>query len=182
MLNSNGWRIDKITWSYPKDWQENIWWVRNQHNKELNFEFNKEKKIDLSFLFNDDGSASSVITGSQTGSSTIIGALGGTPEPGQPSGKMYIVKIEVKDNEGDTAEAYAIVNVHFEGNEEGIPVADAGGPYYVQPDESYVTFDSSKSHDTDEYNLDANGYKIECIRWDFNNDGKWDTSLSLIHI
>ncbi|MFC1817373.1 PKD domain-containing protein, partial [Thermodesulfobacteriota bacterium] len=49
------------------------------------------------------------------------------------------------------------------------PVADAGGPY--EADEgSEITFDASGSNDPDEDELQ--------YRWDFENDGIWDTDYS----
>jgi parallel beta-helix repeat protein len=47
------------------------------------------------------------------------------------------------------------------------PVADAGGPYYANVNNA-ITFDGSGSSDTDG--------TIEKYRWDFTNDGTYDTS------
>jgi PKD repeat protein len=49
------------------------------------------------------------------------------------------------------------------------PVADAGGPY-VGYEGSAITFDGSAS-------TDADGDTLQ-YRWDFNNDGVWDTAWS----
>ncbi len=50
------------------------------------------------------------------------------------------------------------------------PVADANGPY-VQDEGSSITFDASGSSDVDDDTLE--------YRWDFENDGTWDTEWSL---
>jgi hypothetical protein len=74
----------------------------------------------------------------------------------------YTVKLEVKDNHGatdtDTAEVHVSTNIY--------PVADAGGPYTAQVNE-LIRFNGSKSYDPDG--------QIKWYRWDFNNDGYWDT-------
>jgi parallel beta-helix repeat protein len=50
------------------------------------------------------------------------------------------------------------------------PVADAGGPY-VEFEGTMITFDASGSSDPDGHTL--------IYRWDFNNDGIWDTGYSI---
>jgi len=49
------------------------------------------------------------------------------------------------------------------------PTADAGGPYTATPDEE-ITFDGSGSSDPEETELD--------YRWDFDDDGEYDTEWS----
>jgi len=55
------------------------------------------------------------------------------------------------------------------GWENNLPVADAGNPYYANVGNS-ITFDGSASSDTDG--------TIEGYRWDFTNDGTYDTDWS----
>ena len=47
------------------------------------------------------------------------------------------------------------------------PIADAGGPYQADINEE-ITFNATESHDPDG--------NIEGYRWDFNNDGNYDTN------
>jgi hypothetical protein len=51
------------------------------------------------------------------------------------------------------------------------PVADIGGPYTGE-EGSPITFDASASYDPDSYPAPLE------YRWDFDNDGEWDTSWS----
>ncbi len=83
-----------------------------------------------------------------------------------PSEGTYTVALEVKDNEDATDTDTAHVSITA-GNLP--PVADAGGPYSGAPGE-LITFDGSGSYDPDG--------TITGYRWDWTNDGNWDTSWS----
>ena len=77
----------------------------------------------------------------------------------------FTVKLQVKDDKGaknistTTATIAEPVNLP--------PTADAGGPYQADINEE-ITFNATESHDPDG--------NIEGYRWDFNNDGNYDTN------
>ena len=175
ILNSNGWLIEGIKWSYPDSWESESSWP-NKIRDDMTFTLfgnNKQKTLDLSFIYDDeeddDVPPENNNENDATGDNDGIGALNGPasgPDPQHWSVKAFLVGIEVKDNEGQTAEDWATVWVHWNnGEEEGKPVADAGGPYYVRPGDTSERLDCSDSHDTDDYDVDAAGSKIVKIRW-----------------
>lgn len=69
-------------------------------------------------------------------------------------------------NDGSTIKFYKSDDLEWETPSNHPPVADAGGPYSGFVGEEIV-FDASGSYDVD-------GDTLE-YRWDFNNDGTWDT-------
>jgi len=71
-------------------------------------------------------------------------------------------RVQIVDDDG--AAATALASVTITANE--LPVADAGGPYEVLLN-TQIDFDASASHDPDG--------SITGYRWDWNNDGVWDT-------
>ncbi|HEC76152.1 MAG TPA: PKD domain-containing protein, partial [Thermoplasmatales archaeon] len=79
----------------------------------------------------------------------------------------YTVSLRVWDDEDPSS--YNISNTTVTITHYNDPTADAGGPYtgkaYIP-----VTFDASASHDNDEGGCCITGY-----RWDWENDGVWDT-------
>jgi outer membrane protein assembly factor BamB len=77
-----------------------------------------------------------------------------------PQGGNYQIRLRVTDNSGSKNTAIKTVNVNKP------PIANAGGPYsgYIG---NLIIFDGSNSYD-----LDGN---IIGYRWDFTNDGLWDT-------
>jgi len=74
-------------------------------------------------------------------------------------------RIEVVDDENETNTSLVKVTV----NCSIPPTANAGGPYSGDCGIP-ITFDCSGSHDNDEDNS-----SIEYYRWDWTNDGNWDT-------
>jgi hypothetical protein len=78
---------------------------------------------------------------------------------------VYTVRLTVTDNHGATDDDLTYVNV----TSNLPPVANAGGPY-VTDEGSAITLDASASQD-------PNGDPLQ-FRWDFNNDGNWDTGWS----
>ena len=82
------------------------------------------------------------------------------------SSGTYAVKLQVKDDHGATGIGMAEVDILANSN----PVADAGGPYVGFVNQP-ITFDGSRSSDSDGVIV---GYK-----WDFNNDGTYDTEWIL---
>ncbi|UCD91656.1 MAG: PKD domain-containing protein, partial [Methanobacteriota archaeon] len=80
----------------------------------------------------------------------------------------YIVTLTVTDDQGasDSDTCEVIVEV-----KDKPPVADANGPYYAD-EASPVSLDASGSYDPD-------GDPLE-YRWDFDDDGTWDTGWSPI--
>jgi hypothetical protein len=74
------------------------------------------------------------------------------------------VKVQVKDDEGETGVDTAVVDVSSNSQN---PIADASGPYSSQVNEA-IAFDCSESYDPD------GGIIVE-YRWDWENDDIWDT-------
>jgi len=87
------------------------------------------------------------------------------PQHTYASAGIYTVKVQVKDDDGaldtDTTKVTILSN--------NLPVADAGGPYsgFVNDE---ISLDASASYDSDG--------SIVGYRWDFTNDGVYDTSWS----
>jgi PKD repeat protein len=65
---------------------------------------------------------------------------------------------------GSNQDLYPLMNQY--GSDNDLPIADAGGPYYANVGNS-ITFSGSGSSDTDG--------TITGYRWDFTNDGTYDT-------
>jgi len=78
---------------------------------------------------------------------------------------IYIIRVQVKDDENLTDSDTAMVTISDSDNI--LPVADADGPYNGYVDEN-ITFDGSNSNDSDG--------EIMYYRWDFENDGTYDTN------
>lgn len=91
--------------------------------------------------------------------------IGPTPTHTYTSDNTYTVSLCVHDNEGvtDTENTTATTTTYYD------PTAEAGGPYSGVV-YSPVTFDASASHDNDQ-----GGYCIVGYRWDWTNDGTYDT-------
>jgi PKD repeat protein len=79
---------------------------------------------------------------------------------------IYNVTLTVTDAQGATDTDNCTITVLQSGQP---PVADAGGPYFGS-EGSPITLDASKSYDPD-------GDELE-FRWDFENDGIWDSGWS----
>ena len=79
---------------------------------------------------------------------------------------IHTVILQIKDDDDykDTDNANVVISKNLP------PVADAGGPYSANTNQ-YVVFDGSNSYDT---NGTITGY-----RWDFENDGIYDTDWSM---
>jgi PKD repeat protein len=75
---------------------------------------------------------------------------------------VHTIGLQVKDNEGLTAEDFATITI----TDNTQPTADAGGPYLAHVNE-HITFDASASMDIDGL--------IDGYRWDWTNDGVYDT-------
>jgi len=75
---------------------------------------------------------------------------------------VYTVKVEVKDNDGavDTDTSDVIIT------DNNLPISIPGGPYYTKVN-SQILLDGSSSYDSDG--------SIVGYRWDFENDGVYDT-------
>lgn len=76
----------------------------------------------------------------------------------------YIVTLTVTDDDGETDSDTIIIRAIDEP-----PIADIGGPYQDNEGNT-ILFDASNSYD-------PVGFPIQ-YRWDFNNDGTWDTTWS----
>ncbi|CAD7773191.1 von Willebrand factor type A domain protein [Candidatus Methanoperedenaceae archaeon GB50] len=76
-------------------------------------------------------------------------------------------KVYYKDSEGGDGGSVDIPQVYI--NVNCPPVADADGPYSV-PEGTLITFNASGSYDLDGDTLQ--------YRWDFDDDGLWDTAWS----
>jgi parallel beta-helix repeat protein len=83
----------------------------------------------------------------------------------------YTVKLQVRDNDLATDNDTGTVTISNQ-TSNSAPTADAGGPYIAQPNVS-ITFDASESTDSDG--------TITGYRWDWDNDGTWDTSWLTIN-
>jgi hypothetical protein len=81
-----------------------------------------------------------------------------------PNNGAYPVSLKVTDD--DNISNILTKTIIVEGENQP-PVANAGGPYSASIGES-ITFSGSQSYDPDG--------NIEGYRWDFTNDGSWDTS------
>jgi len=97
--------------------------------------------------------------------------LGPTPTKIYSDPGKYTIAVRVHDDEGitDNDESIVIISPYE------YPIAKPNGPYNGMEDTQF-DFDASNSYDPDEYHIDSDGYYIDSYRWDFNNDGSWDTS------
>ncbi len=88
---------------------------------------------------------------------------GPSPSHAYSSSGTKIVTLTVTDNDGATDQdtTYAYIGANQQ------PIADAGGPYSANVGDT-ITFDASGS-------LDPDGFIIG-YRWDWTNDGIWDTA------
>jgi PKD repeat protein len=87
---------------------------------------------------------------------------GPTPSHVYSSSGTFVVTLTVTDNDAATDQdtTYAYIGANQQ------PIADAGGPYTADVGDT-ITFDASGSTDPDGFLI---GY-----RWDWTNDGTWDT-------
>ena len=86
------------------------------------------------------------------------------------TGGTYTVKLQVKDNEGDTDTDEACVFIECDGGPKD-PIADPNGPYYAQEGQE-ITFDGTGSYDQDESGCCINQYD-----WKFSDSDPWQINI-----